>query len=155
MFVPFAALSKRINTLPFRIIKECGLNRFDNDGIVSCKECNWTITSETNLFHCGIAHKTYDETCSVAEELFNCCLFFKDSIVCIDLMMSTFSNWPRLFPKVELLLEAGFYFTGVMDSVACIECGLEIFEWLDNDNPFKEHQKVSYNCKMVKNKMKG
>ncbi|XP_075221372.1 death-associated inhibitor of apoptosis 1-like isoform X3 [Lycorma delicatula] len=70
-------------------------------------------------------------------------------------MISTFSNWARLFPKVELLLEAGFYFTGVMDSVAGIECGVEIFEWLDNDNPFKEHKNVSPDYKMVKNKTKG
>ncbi|XP_075221371.1 death-associated inhibitor of apoptosis 1-like [Lycorma delicatula] len=60
----------------------------------------------------------------------------------------------KTFPKVELLIEAGFYFTGVMDSVACFECGVEIFEWLDNDNPFKEHKKASPDCKMVKNKTK-
>lgn len=154
MFVPFAVLSKRLNTLSLKFIKECGLNRYEEDGFISCKECDWTVISECNLFYCGIQHKHYNEICKVADNLFKCCEFFKESIVCIDLMMNTFYNWARLFPKAESMIEAGFYFTGVLDSVACIECGVEIFEWLDNDDPFMEHKKASPNCKLVKQRQK-
>ncbi|XP_075210876.1 E3 ubiquitin-protein ligase XIAP-like [Lycorma delicatula] len=52
------------------------------------------------------------------------------------------------------MLETGFYFTGVLDAVACAECKVEIFEWMDEDVPFKEHKKASPNCVLTNDKYK-
>lgn len=42
-------------------------------------------------------------------------------------------------PKVSLLAEAGFFYTGVRDVVACFYCGLRLAAWKQNESPWWMH----------------
>ncbi|KAL1392764.1 hypothetical protein pipiens_012245 [Culex pipiens pipiens] len=42
-------------------------------------------------------------------------------------------------PRVSLLAEAGFFYTGVRDVVACFYCGLRLAEWKQSESPWWMH----------------
>uniref|UniRef100_A0A8D8ARE7 Death-associated inhibitor of apoptosis 1 n=2 Tax=Culex pipiens TaxID=7175 RepID=A0A8D8ARE7_CULPI len=42
-------------------------------------------------------------------------------------------------PRVSLLAEAGFFYTGVRDVVACFYCGLRLAEWKQSECPWWMH----------------
>ena len=52
------------------------------------------------------------------------------------------------------MAKAGFYFYGDMskgdDSAGCFVCGKVLDGWENDDEPWKEHEKHSANCKFVK-----
>lgn len=57
--------------------------------------------------------------------------------------LNSFANWKgKLTP--EELAKAGFYFTSISDICKCYYCGLEIFQWTEDDCPIIEHYKYNY-----------
>ena len=55
---------------------------------------------------------------------------------------NSFAKWPPCMPfsPVEMS-EAGFYYTGMHDSVICFCCGKGLYGWEPQDNPWEEHEK--------------
>ncbi|CAF0849239.1 unnamed protein product [Adineta steineri] len=65
---------------------------------------------------------------------------------------ATFSNtiWPENSPKIEDLVRAGFYSTGVSNTVTCFYCNGSLHKWGPNDNPMIEHARWFPNCTYAK-----
>lgn len=66
--------------------------------------------------------------------------------------LKSFKNWTCPWIKPEDLAAAGFYYSGIKDSVICFECYLELHTWQPNDDPMVEHQRWSNGtCSFVRN----
>ncbi|XP_061214079.1 E3 ubiquitin-protein ligase XIAP [Neopsephotus bourkii] len=64
--------------------------------------------------------------------------------------LKSFHNWPfngQLTPKE--LANAGFYYTGVGDKVACFCCGGKLTNWEPGDRAWSEHQRHFPRCLYV------
>ncbi|NXL41511.1 XIAP ligase, partial [Podilymbus podiceps] len=64
--------------------------------------------------------------------------------------LKSFHNWPldgQLTPKE--LANAGFYYTGVGDEVACFCCGGKLKKWEPSDRAWSEHQRHFPKCFFV------
>ena len=48
------------------------------------------------------------------------------------------------------LSTAGFYYTDLKDIVCCSFCGLQVGQWKEVDDPFKEHQRCNPSCGYIK-----
>ena len=58
--------------------------------------------------------------------------------------------WPMsLHQNAVTMASAGFFYSGNGDIVICAFCGLYLYRWLPNDDPFTEHKKFNDNCKFV------
>ncbi|XP_047468552.1 baculoviral IAP repeat-containing protein 3-like [Penaeus chinensis] len=53
-------------------------------------------------------------------------------------------------PSPELLVEAGFYHTGISDHVQCFHCGVGLRNWEWDDDPWELHAKWNPDCIYVK-----
>ncbi|KAI6656981.1 Apoptosis 1 inhibitor [Oopsacas minuta] len=65
----------------------------------------------------------------------------------------SFQNYPKSYPTIQRLVEAGFFYVGVTtedDDCQCYSCGVKLFNWAEKDDPMKEHRKFRPNCKVVK-----
>ena len=62
----------------------------------------------------------------------------------------TFKYWRVPFMDVNQLAAAGFFFTNRGDVVRCAFCGVEVGQWVEGDDAFKEHQRLSTSCAFVK-----
>lgn len=61
--------------------------------------------------------------------------------------LKSFVQWP--IPHIvepKKLAAAGFYYMGINDNTTCFECGLELYQWKEDDQPMEEHRKWSQNC---------
>ena len=47
------------------------------------------------------------------------------------------------------LAKAGLFYSGNGEIVSCAFCGIHLYGWLPNDDPFTEHKKFSQNCKFI------
>ena len=47
------------------------------------------------------------------------------------------------------LAKAGLFYSRYGDIVICAFCGIHLYRWLPNDDPFTEHKKFSKNCKFI------
>ena len=72
-----------------------------------------------------------------------------------DNRVATFrGNWPKDMPvTAEELAEAGFYFVGPNDKVACPFCNGRIFNWDEDDSPLEVHTRWFPICPFVKKVM--
>ncbi|NXF88080.1 XIAP ligase, partial [Eubucco bourcierii] len=64
--------------------------------------------------------------------------------------LKSFHNWPlhsQLTPKE--LADAGFYYTGVGDEVACFCCGGKLKQWEPDDRAWSEHKRHFPKCLFV------
>lgn len=61
----------------------------------------------------------------------------------------TFDSWRGKVSR-ESLVEAGFFATGQRDAVKCFNCGVGLENWLEGDQPWEEHAKVSPNCELIR-----
>ncbi|XP_008557841.1 death-associated inhibitor of apoptosis 1-like [Microplitis demolitor] len=68
--------------------------------------------------------------------------------------LRSFTNWPLARPQPRRLAAAGFYYTGVIDSVKCFFCGVEICMW-EEDDPVSEHQRWRGSCRFIHNLPSG
>ena len=62
----------------------------------------------------------------------------------------TFQYWRVPFMDVNQLAAAGFFFTNRGDVVHCAFCEVEVGQWLEGDDAFKDHQRWSPSCAFVK-----
>ncbi len=61
---------------------------------------------------------------------------------------ATFSNasWSENSPSIEDLVRAGFFCSGVANTVTCFYCNGSLHKWGPNDNPMIEHARWFPNC---------
>uniref|UniRef100_A0A8C6X2L7 NLR family apoptosis inhibitory protein n=1 Tax=Naja naja TaxID=35670 RepID=A0A8C6X2L7_NAJNA len=55
----------------------------------------------------------------------------------------SFTNWPSYCKEIQpaLLVNAGFFYTGIKDTVQCFACSGCLGNWEEGDDPWKEHAK--------------
>lgn len=64
--------------------------------------------------------------------------------------LRTYMTWPKfLQPTKERLTEAGFYYTGFSDQVACHYCGGQLRNWEPRDDPWQKHMMWFNSCTYV------
>jgi hypothetical protein len=51
---------------------------------------------------------------------------------------------------INRLSAAGFYYTNQGDVVHCAFCGIEVGQWEEGDDPFRDHQLWSPSCAFMK-----
>lgn len=65
--------------------------------------------------------------------------------------LTSFEDWPKsMKQKPKELAEAGFYYTGKGDKVACFSCGGGLKDWEEIDNPFEQHALWYQKCEYLK-----
>ena len=65
--------------------------------------------------------------------------------------LQSFKDWSEaLAPQPQDLAEAGFFYLGKGDRVACFWCGGGLRDWLLCDDPWNEHAKYFPCCKYVR-----
>jgi hypothetical protein len=62
----------------------------------------------------------------------------------------TFKYWRVPFMDVNQLAAAEFFFTNRGDLVRCAFCEMEVGQWVEGDDAFKDHQRCSPSCAFVK-----
>jgi len=67
----------------------------------------------------------------------------------------TFKYWHVPFMNVNQLAAAGFFFTNKGDVVCCAFCEVEVGQWAEGDDAFKDHQRWSPSCAFVKELLVG
>lgn len=64
--------------------------------------------------------------------------------------LETYQNWPsHLRQNPRELAQAGLFFTGSRDLVKCFRCGIGLFDWQWEDNPWIEHTRLSQQCSFI------
>ncbi|KAM3843440.1 baculoviral IAP repeat-containing protein 1 isoform 2-T2 [Vipera latastei] len=65
--------------------------------------------------------------------------------------LESFTNWPFYCKEIQpaLLSNAGFYFTGIKDTVQCFSCSGCLGNWEEGDDPWKEHAKWFPECEFL------
>lgn len=64
--------------------------------------------------------------------------------------LDSFKDWPKDSPPlIKELSDAGFYFCGESDLVACFICGSKIGGWDDNDSPLARHEAANRRCNFL------
>ncbi|XP_047469161.1 E3 ubiquitin-protein ligase XIAP-like [Penaeus chinensis] len=62
----------------------------------------------------------------------------------------SFSNWPlRNYQSPKILVEVGFYHTGISEHVQCFHCGVGLRNWEWGDDPWELHAKWYPDCSYV------
>ena len=60
--------------------------------------------------------------------------------------LASFLPWPYDQPSPSELAKAGFFFINFKDTLACYSCGVMLWHWKTNDNPWIEHRKGTNYC---------
>lgn len=136
----------------------------DLDSIV-CDECGFKTRATLSISHIQFMHKLFNSKCKAVRYIYdkyNNYAFYRvllyiddypNARKCVvnteEMMTLTFQSWPKRLPRVEKLVSAGFFYTGVDDDVMCIECKVVLHDWEDTDNPWLEHEKASPDCMLV------
>ncbi|ETE69970.1 Baculoviral IAP repeat-containing protein 1, partial [Ophiophagus hannah] len=65
--------------------------------------------------------------------------------------LESFTNWPSYCKEIQpaLLANAGFFYTGIKDTVQCFACFGCLGNWEEGDNPWKEHAKWFPECEFL------
>ncbi|XP_032069237.1 baculoviral IAP repeat-containing protein 1 [Thamnophis elegans] len=65
--------------------------------------------------------------------------------------LESFANWPFYCKEIQpaLLADAGFFFTGIKDTVQCFACSGCLGNWEEGDDPWKEHAKWFPECEFL------
>lgn len=124
---------------------------FDN---VVCCGCGWESgTRKLSLKHINIVHKLANPDCKMSKNInleFKNLGNFKRSVNEMEnVMRESFLAYPKTYPDIEKMVQAGFYYTGVDDAIMCVSCGLMLDEWKPNEDPWKEHDKNSPFCDLL------
>jgi len=63
---------------------------------------------------------------------------------------TSFANWSLLKPTAKELAAEGFVkFAGSDDMTRCVYCGIDLHQWMEEDQPSKDHEKYSPFCDVV------
>lgn len=65
-------------------------------------------------------------------------------------LRSTYDRWQVSFVDKNHLSAAGFYFTDRSDVVRSASCVVEVGQWEEGDDAFKDHQRWSPSCGFIK-----
>ncbi|CAF3814968.1 unnamed protein product [Rotaria sp. Silwood1] len=60
------------------------------------------------------------------------------------------NRWTQTSPSVNDLVQAGFFYSGIGNTVSCFYCGGSLHHWGVNDNPKIEHARWFPNCLYAK-----
>ncbi|CAF2697414.1 unnamed protein product [Rotaria sp. Silwood2] len=60
------------------------------------------------------------------------------------------NTWTQTSPSVNDLIKAGFFYSGIGNTVTCFYCGGSLHKWGTNDNPKIEHARWFPNCLYAK-----
>lgn len=64
--------------------------------------------------------------------------------------LKSYEDWPKTMrQKPQELSDAGFFYTGKGDRVACFSCGGGLKDWEPNDNPWEQHGMWYGKCEYV------
>uniref|UniRef100_A0A670XPA3 NLR family apoptosis inhibitory protein n=1 Tax=Pseudonaja textilis TaxID=8673 RepID=A0A670XPA3_PSETE len=65
--------------------------------------------------------------------------------------LESFTNWPSYCKEIQpaLLANAGFFYTGIKDTVQCFACSGCLGNWEEGDDPWKEHAKWFPECEFL------
>lgn len=64
--------------------------------------------------------------------------------------LKSFEDWPKTMrQKPQELSDAGFFYTGKGDRVACFSCGGGLKDWEPSDNPWEQHGMWYGKCEYV------
>ena len=66
-----------------------------------------------------------------------------------------FEKWRVTFIDMNHIASAGFYSTKLVGVLCCAFCGVQLGDWEEGDNPFKEHQRWSPSCGFIKGLIVG
>jgi hypothetical protein len=96
----------------------------------------------------------FDKCSDIQRASYECkitCLL--DSMNLIDERKKSFieNDWDQsIAVSVDELCEAGFYYYGYENVVKCFQCGLEVYNWVEEDQPWFRHAKYNPNCPFLK-----
>jgi hypothetical protein len=138
------------------ICQEC-INSLSNNNCPTCRTefnknvTNWeTLKTMNQVFHSKENHKsnTYDKN-DLNDNPQNNALETEFSNY--DERLKSFKNWPANLKQTPIkLANVGFYYIGGDDKVKCYKCGVILYRWEDDDDPFEGHQEHSPNCEHLK-----
>ncbi|XP_071107858.1 E3 ubiquitin-protein ligase XIAP-like isoform X2 [Haliotis cracherodii] len=75
------------------------------------------------------------------------CMFHNPYFEDFTVRRETFKDWPpQMKPTAQQLSEAGFYYTGTFDKVACFTCGCSLSKWQTDADALVQHAKHSPSC---------
>lgn len=125
---------------------------FDN---IVCCGCGWQSgDTQLSIRHLNFIHKLHNPDCELSKNCpgdFVSYSKYKKEIYNVEIIMGeTFLTWPKCYPDVRKMVEAGFYFVGTGDATACVTCGVMLEHWKPDDNPLEEHRKASPLCELVR-----
>ncbi|XP_076444751.1 baculoviral IAP repeat-containing protein 7-B-like [Babylonia areolata] len=64
---------------------------------------------------------------------------------------NTFHGFPlRDEHLLRRLVQIGFFYTGHSDIVICYSCGLSLYQWLQEDDPYIVHARWKPNCQHIR-----
>lgn len=72
--------------------------------------------------------------------------------------LATFTSWPHILPTSSDLAAAGFQYvptTSCPDTVKCIECLQNLYEWQPEDDPLLEHIRFIPDCQLANKLLKS
>lgn len=140
-----------------------GFYFFQKPDIVKCAFCHVTIGNFKNGDTSFDIHLKYSPNCPLLVKRrptqnipINSTIFKEMNISSYDecgsypmyrlaeVRLKTFDTWPKsLKQRPEQLVSAGFFYSGQSDLVVCYSCGLYLFEWETDDDPWEEHKKLT------------
>ena len=61
--------------------------------------------------------------------------------------LASFAAWPpQISQNKTTLARCGLFYSNVSDHVNCFSCGVTLYGWKPEDNPWREHKRLSKNC---------
>ena len=120
-----------------------------------CCGCGWESGEQKlSINHINFIHKLCNPDCEVSKQF---TLDFKNYSECKiivneieNVMRETFLAYPKAYPDIEKMVQAGFYYTGIDDATTCVSCGLMLDQWNPGEDPLEEHRKASPFCDLIK-----
>lgn len=123
---------------------------------VICLDCGWKTQRKLSLDHINFMHKILNPSCGMSKYITENYTAYLKSLQCVQeteaAMLNSFKTWTtsNCNPTPEQFVNAGFYFTGHEDELACIECNVILKDWTINDDPIKEHLAANPTCELLK-----
>ncbi len=143
-------------------IFNCSKEEFVKNGYYStkmfkdiiCCSCGWESGNlKLGIKHLNFIHKIERPDCFMVKSEFGDLTKFYNSKKYVktveDLMLETFKFWPKPYPSIYNMVQAGLYYTGTEDMVGCVACGISLDSWRPKDNPMVEHKKANPLCKLI------
>lgn len=121
---------------------------------IVCCGCGWESGGrKLSLKHINIVHKLTNPDCDMSKNLnidFKTYSKLKSRVDEIEnIMRETFISYPKAYPDIEKMVQAGFYYTGIDDATSCVSCGVMMDEWNPCEVPKEEHKKASPFCELL------